>query len=285
MSRSQPLSDPMVLSVCDDRGIVRLTLNRPAARNALSLDMITGLRDALASAGADPAARVVVIAASGPVFSSGHDLKEMTARRNDPDRGEGFYECLFGACALLMQEVVTHKLPVIAEVRGVATAAGCQLVASCDLAIASTESRFATPGVNIGLFCSTPMVALSRSVGRKAAMDMLLTGDMIPAEEALRIGLVNRLAAPATLEQDAMALARQIASKPRDALRLGKAAFQAQLEMPLAQAYDHASRVMTLNMLTAEAQEGIGAFIEKRPAVWPSSPSASVGGGFEPEQG
>ena len=261
--------NPIVLSHRDDHGVVTLTLNRPDARNALSLDMLGALRTELALAAQDERARVVVIAAAGGVFSSGHDLKEMTRRRGDSDGGDAFFSQLFRDCSDLMQEVVAHPLPVIARVQGVATAAGCQLVASCDLAIAAETVRFATPGVNIGLFCSTPMVALSRSVGRKQAMEMLLTGDMITADDALRIGLVNRVVAQDDLEAETTALARQIASKPRGTLRIGKQAFYRQLEMQLAEAYAHASQVMVLNALNAEAKEGIGAFVEKRPPIWP----------------
>jgi enoyl-CoA hydratase/carnithine racemase len=212
---------------------------------------------------------LVVLATKGPAFSAGYDLKEMTARRCDADAGREAFAGIFAQCSRLMQSVVRHPKPVIAEVQGIATAAGCQLVASCDLAIASAEACFATPGVNIGLFCSTPMVALSRNVARKHAMEMLLTGEMIGADDAQRIGLVNRVVAPERLETETMQLARRIAVKPVRALKIGKEAFYRQLEMPLAEAYDYASAVMTKNMLEAEAAEGIGAFIEKRPPKWP----------------
>src|SRR5207302_383064 len=201
----------------------------------------------LEGAAIDNASRVIVIAAEGPVFSSGHDLKEMARHRSDGDAGRTAYAGLFTQCSRMMQAIVRHPKPVIAEVQGIATAAGCQLVASCDLAVASTSARFATPGVDIGLFCSTPMVALSRNVGRKAAMEMLLTGEPIDGEQALRIGLINKVVAPEILESETMMLAGKIASKPRAAMKTGKEAFHRQLEMPLAEAYAYASKVMTEN--------------------------------------
>jgi enoyl-CoA hydratase/carnithine racemase len=213
----------------------------------------------------------VVIAANGPVFSAGHDLKELTAHRADGDRGLARYRAVFAQCSRLMQTIVRHPKPVIAQVQGVATAAGCQLVASCDLAIASSEARFATPGVNIGLFCSTPMVALSRAVPRKFAMEMLLTGAAISATEAHRIGLVNRVVPPDELQTETRALASAIASKPAATLKMGKVAFQHQIELGLSAAYNYVGEVMVENMLHAEAVEGICAFIEKRPANWPKS--------------
>ena len=249
--------------------VLRLSLNRPRARNALSSALMGVLSNALDHAAADTSLRVVILAAEGPVFSSGHDLKEMSARRADEDQGAAAFAALFTQCSALMQQIVMLPKPVIAEVQGTATAAGCQLVASCDLAVASTAAQFATPGVDIGLFCSTPMVALSRSVGRKAAMEMLLTGEMIGAEKARALGLVNRVVAPEALAAETMALAQKIASKPRATVRKGKEAFYRQIEMPLADAYDYASRVMTENMLNTEAQEGICAFLEKREPTWP----------------
>jgi enoyl-CoA hydratase/carnithine racemase len=263
-----PLSDLLVLQA-QDGAELRLTLNRGAARNALSEGLMGALQEALDGAAADKSVRVVVVAADGPVFSSGHDLKEMTAHRKDADGGKAAFAALFAQCSKLMQTIVRHPKPVIAEVRGIATAAGCQLVASCDLAVASTVAHFATPGVNIGLFCSTPMVALSRNVGRKQAMEMLLTGEMVAAERAREIGLINRVAAPEVLTAETMALAQLIASKPRATVKIGKEAFYRQVEMPLSDAYDYASRVMTENMLAAEAAEGIGAFVEKRDPKWP----------------
>ena len=263
-----PAIDPLVLPA-QDGAVLRLTLNRAAARNALSEGLMETLQDALDRAAADKSVRVVVIAADGPAFSSGHDLKEMTAHRKDADKGKAAFAALFAQCSKLMQTIVRHPKPVIAQVQGIATAAGCQLVASCDLAVASSAARFATPGVNIGLFCSTPMVALSRNVSRKQAMEMLLTGEMISAERAREIGLINRVATPEALTAETMALAQLIASKPRATVKIGKEAFYRQLEMPLSEAYDYASRVMTENMLATEAAEGIGAFVEKRKPEWP----------------
>ena len=264
-----PATQPLVLAA-KTGSVLKLTLNRAGARNALSVALMGALQTALEEAAADKSVRVIVIAADGPAFSAGHDLKEMTARRADPDKGKAFFAALFTQCSKLMQTVVRHPKPVIAQIQGIATAAGCQLVASCDLAVASSAARFATPGVNIGLFCSTPMVALSRNVSRKHAMEMLLTGEMFSAEEARRIGLINRIAAPEALEAETMKLAELIATKPHGTLKIGKEAFYRQVEMPLSEAYDYASQVMTMNMLAAEAEEGIGAFVEKREPKWPS---------------
>ena len=243
-----------------------MILNRSERRNALSSDLMAALQ----GAAADNATRVIVIAADGPVFSAGHDLKEMAQHRADGDAGRAAYAGLFTQCSAMMQAIVHSPKPVIAEVGGLATAAGCQLVASCDLAVASTSARFATPGVDIGLFCSTPMVALSRNVGRRAAMEMLLTGEAIDGEQAVRIGLINKVVAPEILQSETMMLAGKIASKPRGTLKIGKDAFYRQLEMPLAEAYAYASKVMTENMLEGEACEGIGAFLEKREPRWPT---------------
>ena len=270
---------PPLLLTAHTGGVLRLVLNRPQARNALSSELLAALQAALAGAAQDNATRVIVIAAEGPVFSSGHDLKEMAQHRADGDAGRAAYAGLFAQCSAMMQAIVRSPKPVIAQVQGVATAAGCQLVASCDLAVASSAARFATPGVDIGLFCSTPMVALSRNVPRKAAMEMLLTGEMVDAEQALRIGLVNRVVAGDDLESETMALAAKIASKPRFTLKTGKEAFYRQLEMPLAEAYDYTTRVMTENMLEAEACEGISAFLEKREPRWPDPLSPTGGEG------
>ena len=249
-------------------GILRLTLNDVARRNALSEAMLSELGTAFAEAGKDSAVRVIVLAANGPAFCAGHDLKEMTAGRAGPDRGRAYFAKVMAQCSGVMQGIVTCPKPVIAEVTGVATAAGCQLVASCDLAIAADTARFSTPGVHIGLFCSTPMVALSRKVANKHAMEMLLTGDMIPAPRAAEMDLVN-YAVPATeLTATVMDMARKIASKSRMTLATGKRAFYAQREMLLADAYDYASQVMVENMLAHDAEEGIGAFIEKRAPQW-----------------
>jgi enoyl-CoA hydratase/carnithine racemase len=260
-------SAPILLR--EDLGdVVLLTLNRPEARNSLSEALLAALTESLAEIAADKRARVVVLAANGPAFSAGHDMKEMTARRRDADRGRAYFKQLMDACATMMQAIVHLPKPVIAAVQGPASAAGCQLVASCDLAVASSAAKFATPGVNIGLFCSTPMVALSRNVSRKAAMEMLLTGDLISAEDAQRIGLVNRVVAPGSERDEALKLARQIASKSMLTVRIGKEAFYRQLEMNLADAYRYASEVMVENMLARDAEEGIGAFIEKRAPTW-----------------
>lgn len=248
--------------------VSRVVLSRPEKRNSLSRAMMTALDEALSRAADDPAVRVVVIAAEGSVFSAGHDLKELTAHRTDPDGGRGFFAATMEQCAELMLAIVRHPKPIVAEVAGLATAAGCQLVASCDLAIASAEARFQTPGVHIGLFCSTPMVALSRSVSRKHALEMLLTGDMVPADRAAEIGLINRVTTPEDLAAETMALAERIAGKSPLTLKIGKETFQAQLDMPLADAYRHAADVMVENMLTGDAAEGIGAFLSKRVPSW-----------------
>jgi enoyl-CoA hydratase/carnithine racemase len=245
-----------------------LTLNRPGSRNSLSEAMIAGLQAALLEIAGDKSIRAVVIAANGPAFSAGHDMKEMTARRSDPDRGRAYFAKLMSACSDMMQTVVRLPKPVVAAVQGIATAAGCQLVASCDLAIASEAAGFATPGVDIGLFCSTPMVALSRNVPRKQAMEMLLTGEPISAETAMSIGLINRVV-PAGSERDAaIALAAKVALKSAHTIKLGKEAFYRQAEMSLAEAYRYAAEVMTENMMARDAEEGIGAFIEKRAPKW-----------------
>jgi enoyl-CoA hydratase/carnithine racemase len=244
-------------------GVSRLTLNRPQARNALSLGLMTALLEALGGAAKDPDTRVVVIAGAGPAFCAGHDLREL---RQDTRRET--YERTFALCSELMLAVVRLPKPVIAEVHGVATAAGCQLVATCDLAVAAEEARFATPGVNIGLFCSTPMVALSRAVGRKAAMEMLLTGELIDAATARGLGLVNRVVPQSGLRQAVDNLARQIAGKSAFVVAIGKEAFYRQAELDLAGAYRYAAEVMTTNMLARDAGEGIDAFLAKRAPVW-----------------
>ncbi len=255
----------------DGRAPVRtLTLNRPKARNALSLELMGALTAAIEAAGADQAVRAVILKAEGPAFCAGHDLKEMTAGRATDDQGRALYEQTFETCVRLMETILTCPVPVIAQVHGIATAAGCQLVATCDLAIAVEGTRFATPGVNIGLFCSTPMVALSRNVSRKAAMEMLLTGEMVHAEDAQAIGLINRVVPADQLETQTLALADTIASKSGKVLRIGKEAFYKQLEMPIGKAYEYTARVMTENMMAAEAEEGIGAFVEKREPNWPN---------------
>ena len=259
---------PALLRETVDGGIAVLTLDRPQARNSLSEALLAALTAALADIAAARGVRAVVLAASGPVFSSGHDLKEMTAHRTDPDRGRAYYAGVMATCSAMMQAIVRLPQPVIAAVQGTASAAGCQLVASCDLAVASSAAKFCTPGVNIGLFCSTPMVALSRNVSSKHAMEMLLTGDMIDAADAARMGLVNRVVAPGTERAEALAITRKIASKSALTLKIGKEAFYRQREMDLAAAYRYAADVMVENMLARDAEEGIRAFVEKRTPTW-----------------
>ncbi len=265
-----PHHDRLVITFRDGP-VLRLTMNRGPARNALNEALMGALQTTLDEAAASRDVRAIVLAAEGPGFCAGHDLKEMTAHRTEADKGRAAFAALFAQCSRLMQTIVRHPKPVIAQVQGIATAAGCQLVASCDLAVAASLARLATPGVNIGLFCSTPMVALSRNVARKHAMEMLLTGEMISAEDALRMGLVNRVVDSEVLGAETMALAHKIASKPATTVKIGKEAFYRQLEMGLADAYDYASQVMTENMLAAEAEEGIGAFVEKRDPKWPET--------------
>jgi enoyl-CoA hydratase/carnithine racemase len=248
----------------DEHGVATLLLNRPQARNALSLGMLKALRAVLAEVAADESARVVVIAGAGPAFCAGHDLKELRSGGYD----EAYVAELFALCSEVMQAIVRLPMPVIARVHGVATAAGAQLVASADLAFAAEDARFATPGVNIGLFCSTPMVALSRNVSHKHAMQMLLSGDLIDAATAQRIGLVNELAPADKLDEVASAFARKIASKSALTLAVGKEAFYRQAELPLAEAYAYAGGVMADNLKSDDAREGIGAFLEKRQPVW-----------------
>jgi len=241
-----------------------LTLNRPAQRNSLSEALIAELHQALAGIASDKAVRAVVIAAHGPAFCAGHDLKELTARRSDADLGRAFFARLMSACSAMMQAIVHLPKPVVASVQGIATAAGCQLVASCDLAVASEHASFATPGVDIGLFCSTPMVALSRNVSRKQAMEMLLTGDFIDAGEALDRGLVNRVAAPDALDAAVEDLVTKIVAKAPAAVRIGKAQFYRQIEAGVDEAYAIAGEAMACNMMDAAALDGVQAFIDKR---------------------
>lgn len=267
--------DQLVLASCDADGVLRLTLNAPGSRNALSEAMMTAIAAALDDAAGDDAVRVIVLAANGPVFCAGHNLKEMTAARTAPenaaDRGRAYFTRVLNQCSALMASIPAHPKPVIAEVAGTATAAGCQLVASCDLAIAAEGAKFATPGVHIGLFCSTPMVALSRNVAAKHAMEMLLTGDPCPAPRAAEIGLINRAVPVTELSDAVMEMARRIASKSTATVAFGKPAFYAQIERPLGEAYEYAAAVMVDNMLANDAEEGIAAFIEKRPPRWTDS--------------
>lgn len=245
-----------------------LTLNQPATLNALSVAMITALTDALHELAATDTVRVVILRAEGKAFCAGHDLREMQNARTQPDQGRAWFEQLFHQCAELMQTIVSLPQPVIAEVQGIATAAGCQLVASCDLAVASSQARFGVNGVNIGLFCSTPMVALSRNIARKQAFELLTTGDFVNAERAQVLGLINRVTGADKLSEATLALAEQIAGKLGAAVRIGKRTFYEQLEMPLSAAYAHAGTAMVENMLWQDTAEGIDAFLGKRVPSW-----------------
>ncbi|MDX2155163.1 MAG: enoyl-CoA hydratase [Hyphomicrobiaceae bacterium] len=248
--------------------VALLTLNRPQQRNSLSEGLILALQGAIDRLSATTEVSVIVISAGGPAFSSGHDLKEMTARRSDVDGGRAYFAHLMDLCASMMMSIVRSPKPFIAAVEGVASAAGCQLVATCDLAVAGEGARFTTPGVNIGLFCSTPMVALTRNVSRKRAMEILLLGEMLPAREAADYGLVNRVVPAGEALAAAIAMAETIAAKSSATVAIGKETFYRQLEMPLAEAYIEAAGVMVRNMLIRDAEEGIGAFIDKRTPVW-----------------
>lgn len=261
-------ADAPILLREDRNGIARLTLNRPAQRNALSEALMIALTDELKAIANDASVRVIVLAANGPGFCAGHDLRELTAGRDAADRGQAYFQKIMTLCSTLMTTIMRSPKPVIAEVHGIATAAGCQLVASADLAIAAEGVKFATPGVNIGLFCSTPMVALSRNVSRKHAMEMLLTGDMIDTDRALDFGLINQAVPADKLTDAVMALAEKIASKSSLTVSIGKEAFYEQAEMSVDDAYAYASEVMVKNMLARDAEEGIGAFIEKRHPKW-----------------
>ena len=255
---------PLVLRD-DHEGVAVLTLSNPRSINALSEAMLAALQAALDAIATDRSVRAVILRGAGDHFCAGHNLKEMTAARTAEDGGFQYFQDLFATCSRMMQTIVTLPQPVIAEVSGIATAAGCQLVATCDLAVASEEARFATSGVNIGLFCSTPMVALSRTVSQKHAMEMLLLGEFIPAARAAEMGLVNRVVPFADLGAETMALARKIADKSAAAVKIGKGAFYQQSQLPLAEAYALAGRVMAENMMARDAREGIGAFVSKAP--------------------
>jgi enoyl-CoA hydratase/carnithine racemase len=262
-SEKQMTEEALVLRH-DDEGVTTLTMNRPQARNALSQGMLRAMLDAFIEVSTDETARVVILAGAGPGFCAGHDLKEIKAQ----NYSRNYTEQLFADCAELMQTIIRLPKPVIAQVHGIATAAGAQLVASCDLAISSQEARFATPGVNIGLFCSTPMVALSRNLSNKHAMQMLLTGDLIDAQNAYRMGLVNEVVDAEQLESKTMELARKLASKSPLTVAIGKEAYYRQAELPLSEAYDYTKEVMVRNLEAQDAQEGISAFIEKRHPIW-----------------
>ncbi|MEO1206103.1 MAG: enoyl-CoA hydratase [Pseudomonadota bacterium] len=259
---------PPVLISHPTENIAVVTLNRLKSRNALSREMMAELEAAITTLSYQKTVSAIVLAAEGPAFCAGHDLKELTAHRDDSDGGKAFYAETMRACSALMMAIVNCPKPVIASVHATATAAGCQLVATCDLAVADASAKFCTPGVNIGLFCSTPMVALSRNVSRKKAMEMLLLGDLISATDAETYGLVNRVVPDGEAMDGALAFAKTIASKSTMTVAYGKQAFYAQLEKPLADAYNFASDVMVQNMMATDAQEGIGAFLEKRPPVW-----------------
>ncbi len=261
----QKMEMPLASSL--DGGVLRLTLNNPPA-NVLSVALLERLHGALDAAAADTAVRVVILAASGKLYSAGHDLKEMTARRGDADRGRAFFERTMRLCAELMLKIQKLPKPVIAEIDGLATAAGCQLVASCDLAICTDTSTFCTPGVNIGLFCSTPMVAITRAAHRKQAMEMLITGETIDASTAKDFGIVNRIVPKLYLGQVVNKYASVIAAKSPLTLKIGKEAFYAQAELPVAEAYEYTISVMVENMLAHDAEEGIGAFLGKRHPEW-----------------
>jgi len=256
-------TDALVLQHTDARGVVTLTLNRPQAFNSLSEGLLEALQAALDRVAADDTARAVVIAAAGKAFCAGHDLKEMRA-----EPSQAYYERLFAQCGRMMMAIQKLPVPVIAKVQGIATAAGCQLVAMCDLAVAVREARFAVSGVNLGLFCSTPSVALSRNLGRKAAFEMLVTGDFISAEQALAKGLINRVVDADQLDAEVEQLLARIVIKPRVAIAMGKGLFYRQLETGIQAAYDDAGRTMACNMMDAGALEGVQAFIDKRPPQW-----------------
>jgi enoyl-CoA hydratase/carnithine racemase len=260
-------TEPLVLLEKDSRGAVTLTLNRPAAFNSLSEAMLEALQSALDRVAADATARVVVIAAAGRAFCAGHDLKEMRAAPS-----LDYYQRLFAQCGRMMMAIQKLPVPVIARVHGIATAAGCQLVAMCDLAVAASDARFAVSGVNLGLFCSTPSVALSRNLSRKAAFEMLVTGEFITAEQAREKGLVNRVAAPEALDAEVEKLVASIVAKPAVAIAAGKGLFYRQLEVGIEAAYADAQQTMACNMMDDSALEGVQAFIDKRPAAWAAKP-------------
>ncbi len=264
MTDTTLVESPFVKRANDARGVVTLTLARPQSFNALSEGMLAALQSELDALAADESARVVVIAAEGKAFCAGHDLKEMRAEPSQP-----YYEHLFARCARVMLAIQRLPVPVIARVQGIATAAGCQLVAACDLAVAASDARFAVSGVNLGLFCSSPSVALSRNLQRKAAFEMLVTGEFISADDAKAKGLVNRVASPERLDAEVEALVSAIVAKPRVAIALGKQLFYRQLETGTAAAYDDAGRTMAANMRDDAALEGVPAFIEKRKPDWP----------------
>lgn len=265
---SDQAATPPVRITRPSEDVAVLTLARPKSRNALSREMLSELTSALEKAHADQAVRAIVLAGEGPAFCAGHDLKELTARRADADGGKAFFAETMQACSQLMQTIVHLPTPVIASVDAMATAAGCQLVASCDLAVATNQAGFCTPGVNIGLFCSTPMVALSRNIPRKQAMEMLLLGEVMTPDDAKTYGLINKVVDGDTALPGALEFAARIASKSAHTVGIGKTAFYRQAEQSLSDAYDFAVDVMVQNMMANDACEGIGAFLEKRSPKW-----------------
>ncbi|MFQ5564786.1 MAG: enoyl-CoA hydratase [Paracoccaceae bacterium] len=260
---------PDILLRENDGATAMLTLNRPDQLNTLSEEMLAALQDELDRIAAEPATRVVILKGAGRAFCAGHDLRQMQGKRQTPDGGRAYYMALFAQCSALMTTIPRLPQPVIAEVHGLATAAGCQLVASCDMAVAAETARFGVNGINIGLFCSTPMVALSRNIGRKKTFELLTTGEFLSADQALEAGLVNRVAPEAQLAAETRALADKVAAKLGSAVRIGKRAFYEQLEMTLDDAYAHTGRVIAENMLHRDTAEGVQAFLEKRPPDWP----------------
>ena len=261
-------NNEILKTTIDKNGIFRLTLNSQHNHNALSEEMMLNIQTALDESVNNKKIRVIIVSADGPTFSAGHDLKELTEGRQNPDKGKNYFTTIMKKCSKLMQTIVNNPKPVIAEVNGTATAAGCQLVASCDLAYASKTAAFATPGVNIGLFCSTPMVAVSRNVSNKHSMEMLLTGDFISATKAEKIGLINKAVDESLLKKETMEAAQKISKKSAITLKIGKEAFYKQIDMTLSEAYDYASDIMVQNMLKLDAEEGINAFINKRTPSW-----------------
>ena len=261
------MSDNLVKSEITNK-ILHLILNDEINQNTLSLEMINELDKKFLDASNDKNIKVVVLSSTGNIFCAGHNLKDLNSKRSQPDGGKSYYEKIFNSCSALMMNIVQNSKPVIAAINGTATAAGCQLIASCDLAYASDRAKFATPGVNIGLFCSTPMVALSRNVNKKSAMDMLLTGDLIDSKKAFEIGLINNFFSSEDLMKKVFEKANKISSKSMKTIKIGKKAFYKQKEMTLEEAYQYTSTVMTENMLEDESKEGISAFLEKRNPVW-----------------
>ena len=252
----------------NENGVMRFNLNSPENLNALSENMIDLMQSALDKASHDKNVRVIIISGEGSTFSSGHDLKELKAARKDADKGKKYFLKIMKKCSKMMQTIIKCPKPIIAEVEGTATAAGCQLVASCDLAYASSSAKFATPGVNIGLFCSTPMVAISRNLSNKHSMEMLLSGELISADKAEQIGLINKALEDTLLQKHTLNIAVKISKKSAITLKIGKEAFYKQIDMTLSDAYDYASNVMVENMLKLDAEEGISAFIDKRKPNW-----------------